>query len=370
MADFSLPATTIAARQYANRPQDERISSVQAFIDQAVNERAHSIERNYNWKDLQAVPNGADNLILQSPKGAAPMTHWAFGQVCRSVGAPAGYLRGLPPELAAECVNHGLAGMPAGSSAALLVRVPNGRDPVVRAATSDTYSRVWDSELASVLQSQVFAARTSNGAWQNAPTWAGEEIAGFRSDRDSFLFQIDGGSIVTDPSAGDDGRMYRGIIVRNSEVGAASISIEVFLYRFVCGNWNLWGAVLGSSYRRRHVGAGLTRDVVREIAKIGREFTQRPASADDALIRLLIGREIAHSKEAVIDELRAIGLTASQAADAYTRCEQMESASPRSFWGIAQGITRLSQDTGYQDERYALDRLAAAVLARGAKVAA
>lgn len=369
-----------AARQYANRPKDEHVPSVDAMVQLAETDRAHSFERSYNWKDLRVEP-AADNVVLASPKGTAPMSHWAFGQVCRSLGAPSGYLRTLAPALAADCLNYGISQAPIGDTAKLLVRGANGLPPVIRACTSETYSRVWDGPLYSAIQTHILGHRTaSGGQWQNAPTWAGEQIAGFRSDRDSFLFQIDGGSIVTDPSAGggfsglasnpDAGAMYRGLLVRNSEVGSASISIDVVMYRFVCGNWNLWGAVIGRAFRRRHVGTGLIRDVVREVGSIARQYLDRPASADEALIKALISHEIAHTKDAVIDELRAMGLTASQAADAYTRCEQTERVSPRSFWGIAQGLTRVSQDSGYSDDRYALDKLAATVLARGAKVAA
>jgi hypothetical protein len=114
----------------------------------------------------------------------------------------------------------------------------------------------------------------------------------------------------------------------------------------------------------------VVRDVVREIARIGYQWTQASAARDEQIIRMLIDREIAHTKEAVIDELRAMGATKEQAESAYATCEQTEAASPRSFWGVSQGLTRLSQQTGYQSDRYELDRLAGLVLARGAKVAA
>lgn len=359
---------TTAAREYARRPKDEQIPTVGEMIAIANADRLHSVERQYNWKDLQATAD-ADRVLLQSPKGAAPMSHWAFGQMARSLGAPASYLRTLPPSIASDCLNHGIGETTIGATAKILARRANGQPPMIRAITSDTYSRVWDAELYENVNRQILQYATPNGTWQNAPTWAGESIAGYRSDRDSFLFQVDGGSIVNDPSVGReaDGRMFRGIMLRNSEVGASSITIEVVLFRYVCGNHMLWGATIARAFRRRHVGTGITREVMREIARISREFTDRPASADEALIKALIAHEIATTKDAVIDELRAVGLSASQAADAYDRAEQTENASPRSYWGIAQGITRLSQDSGYQDERYDLDKLAGIVLARGAK---
>lgn len=161
--------------------------------------------------------------------------------------------------------------------------------------------------------------------------------------------------------------MYRGIMVRNSEVGHCSITIETVLYRFICGNHILWGAAFDRSFRRRHVGHKITRDTMQELLTIARRYNNRAASDDEQIIRALIDHDIAHTKEAVIDELRKMGATKEDATQAYGLCEDRESASPRSFWGMAQGLTRLSQATGYQDERLALDQLAAAVLKAGAK---
>jgi hypothetical protein len=360
-----------AHNQYANRPKDEQFPNFAALLMAATDDKNLSAERMYNLRDLAAVPSDG-GVKLQSPNGTATMTHWSFGQLARTLGAPAGYLRSLTPTLAADCLNYGIQQAPVGTRANILARAANGNpEPIIRACTSESYGRAWDADLLDLAQRHVFSMPSATrGQWQNAPTWAGEEIAGFRGDRDSFVLQIDGGSIVTDPSAGKDGQMYRAVMLRNSETGAAGVTIETVLFRYICGNWMLWGAVLGSSFRRRHVGSNVVRDVVRELATVARRFCDRPASQDEALIQTLINREIAHDRAAVVDELRAMGATKEQAEGAFDRCVQQENVSPRSFWGIAQGLTRMSQDDGYQDERYAIDKLAAVVLARGARVAA
>jgi len=284
------------------------------------------------------------------------------------VGAPASYLReGLNPDLAAQCLNHGLhetAGH--GTDAVLLVRGANGKPrPIVRAATSDSYGRVWDADLYGRIAS-TFGHDTT---WQLPPVWGGGVAGAYRGDRDSFLILTNGGSIVTDPSArGNDGRMFRGIMVRNSEVGAAAVTIDAILYRYICGNHMLWGAAFDQRFRRRHVGTKALRETIRTISDLAYRWTLSSTRKDEEIIRGLIDHEIAATKEAVIDELRGFGATKEQAEAAYARCEQTESVSPRSFWGIGQGLTRISQDAGYQDERYSLDKLAALVLARGAKL--
>lgn len=364
------------------------------MLEAAAADKAHSAERTYNLQDLRAVavdvpaidtanphPSATTGGIeLQSPRGRAPLTHWAFGQLARTVGAPASYLRDLPPDLAANCLNFGLQDAAPGTSANLLVRGANGAPPMIRACTSESYGRVFDADLYGAI-ARTIADR--DASWSLPPTWTGEPAGAYRGDRDSFLILTNGGSIVTDPTlrngsvrqtstdgSTDAGAMFRGLLVRNSEVGASSIVIETILYRYICGNHMLWGAVIDKAFRRRHVGSNVTRDTMREIGRIAYQWTHAAAGRDEAIIKLLIDHEIAHTQEAVIDELRALGCTAEQAGQAYARCEQTEAVSPRSFWGAAQGLTRLSQDSQYQDDRYQLDKLAGLVLARGAKLVA
>lgn len=366
---MSVAVIDTAFQQYANRPADERFPTLDALIHDASEDKRLSAERSYNLKDLRATV--ADNTVkLQSPKGVATFSHWSFGQTCRMLGAPAGYLRELSPNLAADCLNYGFINSLPGSTANVLVRAPNGHpEPIVRACTSDSYGRAWDADLYGAI-AQTIVDRDAR--WSLPPAWPGKPVGGaYRGDRDSFLIIVNGGSIVNDPSAASgSGQMFRGILVRNSEVGASAVQIDTILFRYVCGNHNLWGAVMDKSFRRRHVGLHVTRDTVREIGRLAYNFTNQSAARDEALITALISHEIAHTKEAVIDELRAAGATKEQAEAAYTSCESTESASPRSFWGISQGLTRVSQESSYQDDRFVLDQLAAKILARGAKLVA
>lgn len=360
-----------AFSQYANRPADERFPSLDALIAASEAERRASAEKTYAIKDLRAVVDGS-SVALESPRGVAHLSHWAFGQFARTVGAPAGYLRELPAELAAANVNHGISVTQADVN--LLVKAPNGNPvPVIRAATSQTYGRVWDHELYTAARDQIFAHDTKNGQWVLPPTWNGEPAGAYRGDRDSFLIQVDGGSIVDNPSnakenRGTDGRpMFRGVMIGNSEVGNGSVWIDCVLFDFVCGNHNLWGAVIDKRFRRRHVGSKVLRDTIRQIATIAREWTNHSAERDAAIVKSLCDNEIAATKEALIAELRELGATKEQAEQAYDRCEQTESVSPRSFWGIASGLTRVSQDSGFQDERLSLDQLASKIMAIGAR---
>jgi hypothetical protein len=106
---------------------------------------------------------------------------------------------------------------------------------------------------------------------------------------------------------------------------------------------------------------------MREISQFAYNYVNQSVERDNAIIRNLVRLELASSKEAVVDELRVLGATKEAAEAAYATAEKTESASPRSYWGLAQGFTRNSQEASYQDERFTLDQLAAKIMAKGAK---
>lgn len=221
---------TTAANEYANRPKDEAFADLPTMIAAAEYDRLHSKEVSYNLKDLYAMPSD-DGLVLKGAKGPATMSHWAFGQLARMVGAPAGYLRGLPAQIAADALNHGIQS--AGEQEASLLVKANGGLPHVRSVNTDSYSRLWDSTLYSAAQEQVFSQRTSRGdTWIAPPTWEGDIAGTWRGDRTSFVIRVDGGSIVNDPSIRNgDGRMFRGVMILNSEVGASAAWIMRVLFQ-------------------------------------------------------------------------------------------------------------------------------------------
>lgn len=355
-------------RAYMLRPKDQTFRTLAELYATCQYDREHSHEASYAWKDLQVVPSpDGQAVMLQSPRRAAQFTHWSFGQLCRSVGAPASYVSSLPPENIARDLTFGLSRTAPASDAKILVRA-NGGSPIVRACTSETYGRLWDAEWIGAIQDSLVSM--GNG-WE-------VELA-TRSDRDTFVTFSNKRSvledpstraIVNDPSADVGGIMYRSLTIGNSEVGAGSVWYQAGIYRARCKNLMLWSASVDGTFRRRHVGEKVFRDTMRAIFHLARRYATQSTENDQRLIRLLIDREIAETKTAVVDELKALGATKEQAIEAYERCELTEHASPRSFWGLAQGLTRLSQDREYQNERIALDQLAGKLLSRGQRLVA
>jgi hypothetical protein len=183
----------------------------------------------------------------------------------------------------------------------------------------------------------------------------------YLGDRDMFVFVVDEHRDLDDPTDRTNAGLFRGFMLRNSDVGAAALTLDVFLFRTVCGNHLIGGFQHVAGFRRRHVGTSI------QTAWTGSMDTVRAAldadtANDRALLLRSISQELGGTRDAVIETaVSRLDISQKQAGEAYTLAEAHET-NPRSVWGYVQGLTRLSQRTPWQDGRYALDRAASRLL--------
>jgi hypothetical protein len=235
----------------------------------------------------------------------------------------------------------------------------------VRAITSPRYARVHHDELAG----RVLDLMASHPAWQlplgyEDGVWGAERVpsGAYLGDRDMFLFLVDGNRDLDDPTDSSRSGLFRGFILRNSDVGAAALTLDVFLFRVVCGNHIIWGFQHVAGFRRRHVGTSIQEAWTDSLASVRVALDADP-SADRAMLLRASAQEIAPTRDGVIDVVTSrLDLPRKHASEAYGLAEQYET-NPRSVWGYVQGLTRLSQHTPWQDGRFALDRTASRLLA-------
>src|SRR6202008_4768736 len=76
-------------------------------------------------------------------------------------------------------------------------------------------------------------------------------------DRDLFVFLVDGNRDLDDPTDSTHAGLFRGFILRNSDVGATALTLDLFLFRQCCANHVVWGFQHVAGFRRRHVGASI-----------------------------------------------------------------------------------------------------------------
>jgi hypothetical protein len=362
--DIGVSAVTAytAHREWARRPPDERFTSVDALCQAARERRSRIQEREIATVDLRTDAVADDALALNAgPDRVAALTNWSFEQLAAIAGAPPKYLQTLPATIASSAINYGLQRHRRERQQLFI----DGAAPwTVHAITSPRYARVHHDELAT----RVLDLMAEHPAWHlplgyKDGDYGAEQVpsGAYLGDRDLFLFLVDGNRSLDDPTDRTQAGLFRGFILRNSDVGAAALTLDVFLYRAVCANHLVWGFQHVAGFRRRHVGASIQEAWTTSLDNV-RATLDADSAFDVAVIRRAVAHELGTTREAVLEAVvQRLDLSQKHAAQAYTLAEQFE-GNPRSVWGYVQGLTRLSQQTPWQDGRFALDRAAGRLL--------
>ncbi len=380
-----------ASMQWANRPDDERFENMGALLAQMNQWRAHASEVKVPTKALtiraEAVPNGKVEPMLIGPNGGGMrFTHYGFGQFARMIGAPSDYLRSLPSDLASQAMAHGLANADKSGDSVILMHSNGTRS--LRAITSERYTRVWNADVAEwagnlganwqvpparparpgqkgtrvATQDDILHGRAFGSKAGGLSINVGDMIAPaglYASDHDMFIFMVD----QTRPVVVGNEVLYRGFFMENNEVGAGSLKLTMFLYDTVCGNHIVWGAQKVVEYRIRHMGEKVQNRFTE--AKQGMIAASETSDAGDmALIQRAMAFNLGTTKEAVMVATQGAGLSKRLSEQAYVTAVEFEDVhgSPNTAWGQMSALTRLSQATGYADDRDAMDRKARSIL--------
>src|SRR3989442_9941761 len=346
MTGTSVSAVTAysAHRQWASRPPDERYASVQALYDAARARRLRLEERTTHTVHLQTEAVGTDVVLRDTSGRTAALTNWSFGQLASLASAPPSYLRTLPAVIASAAINHGLTRLDRDQCQLFVDRA---EPRTVHAMTSPRYARVHHDGLAARGRDLL----ADHPAWQlplgyKEGDYGAERVpsGAYLGDRDMFVFVVDGNRDLDDPTDRAQAGLFRGFILRNSDVGAAALTLDLFLFRACCANHVLFGFQHVAGFRRRHIGAS-----IQDAWAMSLDGVRAALDADTAHDRTVLLRattqELGPTRDAVLDAVvQRLDLSHKHAAEAYTLAEAHE-PNPRSIWGYAQGLTRLSQRT-------------------------
>jgi len=347
-----------AHHEWMTRPADERFTSLDA-LKRAVTARADSADTiDVTPDQLWITP---ERVELVTPHGTATPTHWAFGQLTGQLGIPSPYLRTLPPALASACLTHGLATHREQAWRLLIHADASEVDgfPMLRAITSPMYGRIWDRDVVTFVEHLV---DQTGGRFFNPKDWSGTPSGLYASDRDVFLFFIDGGSVVE--GGGDRDQLHRGFFVWNSEVGAATFGIAVFLFRAVCGNHIVWGPTEYQEVRIRHSSRAPER-FLSEAAPLLTRCMTASAEPIEAQVRRAKRLELPIALEDRLDWLETRGLTRPEARAGVVRADEEEGQSI-TLWNLVNGVSAVARTLPHLDAKVALERKAGALLAYAA----
>ncbi len=376
-----------ASNQWQTRPPDERFSTLQDMAQACQSYRDIAQEFAIPYNQLKAVGEGRDLFLDDGGGRRFELTNWAFGQLSQRAGAPAGYLRTLPTSLVAQNLNTGLEINKSEDTAYLMYHQNGGL--LARSVTTERYARIWNNEICKRLMDlsgSGWMVPPARPAFKDQPGTrlateddvlkanpfsltikVGDPIAPaglYASDHDMFAFLVDPTRKIED---GSDGGLFRGFFIWNSEVGSASFGICAFLWRSICGNHIVWDVKDVKEFKVRHIGKTVNERAFGELTEGVKKYAEASANGLESRIskakQLTLGANI-DDVASMIYKMRIPMLTKKQIELAYhSTVANAVDGDPNTAWGMANGMTRVSQETLYTDERMVLDRAAGKVLA-------
>lgn len=136
---------------------------------------------------------------------------YTMNQLCNKLEIPTSYYKKIPHWLQSQCATHGFGNLP---ETDFLVR---GKNDIVRALLSDSYVIYNNRQVADIVTSLL---NKDDSVY----------IHRFHYSYRSMYVKVVSRELVA-----DDG-LRAGIVIGNSEVGSASVSVEPFVFRLACTN--------------------------------------------------------------------------------------------------------------------------------------
>lgn len=334
-------------------------------------ERQHSTKKDFEADtrrlSLAATPGGAGEsagVIMNGINGGMKLRATAHGQLASSLGIPKPYYDRMladQPDLLATNVNRWLTTQPAKK----LVRTLDGE---VRALLSNSYRPLDNLDLAMAvlpklqqLQANPLSCEvTEDRMYIKAVT---EKVQG-------VVAKIQPGLHVA--NAVND-IIQAGVVISNSETGQGSLRVEALTYRLVCLN----GAIHEAAVRKAHLGRmARGQDAIEDAREYFRTETRQAddrafflkvqdataAMFDQARFELRINsyRDAADRKIPVeADPVKVVEVTSRRFGfneeERKNILNHLIRGSDMSAWGLANAVTRASQDVESYDRATQLE---------------
>ena len=310
-----------ASTEWASRPDDQRFWDL-AEMNAVMGQHRRSTDIvNLDLKELRletATVSGKETVVARVPgeRHLVHLNYWPMDQLCKTVKAPASFLRTLPAERAADTLNFRIKQFADNAAELNLTEEDDEFRPsqvMIRkesdglhaiGLTSQRYGRIWNHKITENLMSigggwKVPPARPplgdgvdksklldgNNLMWDPkvANSWSAEQLLSRPRLRTASAHDVEGinpgglgipvkvGDVIApaglygthsemfvlmvDPSRRiEEGGLARGFILKNSEVGNGSFVLWAFYLEGVCGNHCLWGLKEMLEIRVVHLG--------------------------------------------------------------------------------------------------------------------
>jgi len=378
-------ATTLH-RQWARRPPDQRFLTMKDLLafTTARKERSLQVE-SVPVRGLRVIADSAsDELTLLLPDGSngGRMTNWLTSQLCGASGTRGDSVRRYSANLAANMLNEDLAReqtadgetIDLGNGKLLLLDNPSG-GRLARALTGPKYGRIFDADVVrAVLDNAGPAWKVPSASYAARDPKLATTL--YASDRDVFICLVDDDH----PIEVNGEKLFRGVIVSNSETGKAALNVCSFLYAYICDNRTIWGLSGVEELKVRHTSGGPARWMAEAKPAIDKMLT-----ASDAPLRAAIGaaqqfdvrRLLAEPKKGeTLDDTLATWLRREADVSQTLAVAAVKSArekygdrggGPYSVWNLANGLTEQAHAIPHTDRRIVVEAAAGDLLAKYAR---
>lgn len=361
---------TTVSRQWLARPADEKFTSLTDLRAAVAARRETAFERRIDTRQIEFIAPDAvtiedtHDLSVGLPDGKLlGPSHWSFGQLAGLAKAPAGYLRTLPSQIAADALTYGLKYAREVDEVKLYAS-----DKSLLAATGPDYGRIFDEEVVAAVM-QVAGNGVGDSRWKVPGTldWrtmvydphtpvTPDTTTLFASDRDVFMFLVDDLNPIEVGKlpSGDPDLMFRGFYVTNSEVGRGSLRLAAFYLRAVCCNRILWGVERFEEITMRHTKMAPSRFVEQARPALN-SFANGSVKALLEGVQRAKEAKVATDDEQMMDFLQGRKLSRSRALAVMETVEREEGRKARTVWDIAQGLTAVARSIPNNDDRIELE---------------
>ena len=336
-------------REWATQPPEAWYPSLQALRDSAYDEHNRSRRFRGEVKALQFGHDGTNVTLVRPDKGlldGAKLNHHAFGQICYHLDAPAGALRERSPGLVVDYLNECAKDVKPGVQTKLLATRELDQSVSIKAATGPDYGVIPNYRVAEL--AQYF--NTLAPGFKSPPCWDGRAGGMWLSNRRIVICQIDGGSLVD--GGGERDEMYRGYYMWNSEVGDCKFYIDVFLFRVICGNLQIWGKTSEFQANNVHRKNAARRFEDEGISSL-RKYLQSGTHTQLEWIRNAKNMILPAKEPEVIEIGFKRGIPKQTMVKAIALANE-EEGKCENMWELVQGGTAFARDLPYADDRIAL----------------
>ena len=358
---------TQASNQWFKRPDDQRFTSLDNMQEFLNSQRLNSRETVVGSRKIEAQPTADDagkltGMVVVGPDGTPTIpTNWAFNQLCQRADAPSSYLRKLPADLAADCINDGLLRRPVEDVGALMRRGDGAIVPDLAALTGPRYGRVWNADIVAALRNRFGDGITGDftvpGEFGKHVDVTKANTTLFASDRDMFVFLADETNRIEVPNRrnGQPGSLARGFFVWNSEVGSTTLGISTFLFDYVCSNRMVWGVQGQQEIKIRH-SSGAPDRFVDEVTPALLTYAKSSAQGINDAISAAQSAKIGGEEEVreFLVKRRRFSDTQAKAINLAHLAE--EGRPVETLWDATVAITAYAKGVNHQDDRVDLER--------------